>query len=146
MRSLESEHQSATQLARVARLFPTTMVRTPHGLGRIKQWDDAPAGKVLVELTMPTRRVVVDACDVREAPDWPVWQSMTPLQRAHRWSGVCCDCMATIPHSAIRCDEHVRVYQEAVREVREVRKPDPSMDIGAFNERQSEFFRSRMDK
>lgn len=134
-------------LERLTRLFPTTMVRTPHGIGRVKQWDAAPVGKVLVELTMPTRRFVVDACDVREAPDYAVWQSMTPLQRAHRWSGVCCDCMATIPHSEIRCAEHVRVYQAAVREVREeVRKVDPSMDIGAFNARQSEFFRSRMDK
>jgi hypothetical protein len=51
----------------------------------------------------------------------PSWVDMTPLERATRWAGRCCDCGAVLPlamrATALRCDEHERAYKAATKRV-----------------------------
>lgn len=60
--------------------------------------------------------LLLDSSQAR-VPRAPSWTDMTPLERATRWVGRCCDCGAVLPleirATAIRCDEHQEVYQRA---------------------------------
>lgn len=53
------------------------------------------------------------------------WGTLSPLERAAIYPGLCCDCGKVIPMAAIRCEEHEAQVQ----------------DIYASLARESEFFR-----
>lgn len=118
MHTLESENQTAMELARVARRFqPGTTVITTDGaqesLGEVRMWNDAQPGKYLVRDALSAKLRIVAEEHLREHPFYPAWERMTPLERATRWVGVCCDCRKAIPYAAIRCDEHDLAYRQA---------------------------------